>query len=162
MLELAPLAGKAIDVFNRVESQIAYHGHLSTLVEAMRRAWPEVRTSRDIVPWRIDEFCVRAMGYELLDYADRTSGPRGDDPALLERLEFYSRSNRVLVAAYLAHLTGSAGRQWTRSDFEFTPRRRGSRDEEEEGGAIESGVPGRSGELNLFHLTVEFLGYLRR
>ena len=162
MLELAPLAGKAIDTFNRIESQLAYHGHLSTLVAAMRRAWPEVKSSSDIVPWGIDGFCVRAMGYELLDYADHTFSPPAEDPALLERIECYFEIDPVRIAAHLAHLTGSAGRQWTMSDFKLAPRRRRSQDGEGEGEATESGARGRSGELNLFYLTVEFLGYLRR
>ena len=46
-LELAPLAAREIDIFNRVESQLAYHGHLSTIVEAMRLAWPDVKSSSE-------------------------------------------------------------------------------------------------------------------
>jgi len=47
------LAGKEIDLWNRVETQLAYHGQLSVLVEAMRLAWPQVRRSGAIVPWGI-------------------------------------------------------------------------------------------------------------
>ena len=89
--EMAALAGKEIDLWNRVESQLAYHGQLSVLVEAMRLAWPQVRRSGNIVSWGIDEFAQRAIGYELLEYAERTPAPQASDPALLARLHVYSQ-----------------------------------------------------------------------
>jgi len=160
--ELAPLAGKEIDIFNRVESQLAYHGHLSTLVEAMRLAWPQVKSSGDIVPWGIDEHSTRAMTYEILDYVERTPSPDAADPALRERIEFYAEINPVRLAAYLDHLTGRSGREWALSDFEFAPPRRDWDDDDEDEEADESPSAQPSGEQNLYHLTVEFLGYLRR
>jgi hypothetical protein len=137
-LELAALAGKQIDVFNRVENQLAYHGHLSTLVEAMRIAWPQVKSSSNIVPWGIDEFSTRATAYELLDYVERTPAPDAADSALRERLEFCSKADPARLSAYLAHLTGRAGRQWTMSDFEFAPPSRPRRDWDEEEEAAEA------------------------
>jgi len=160
--ELAPLAGKAIDTFNSVESQLAYHGHLSTLVEAMRLAWPRVKSSRDIVPWGIDEHGARAIAYEILDYVERTPSPDATDPALLQRVESYAEIKPARLAAYLVHLSGRAGRQWEMSDFKFAPPRREWDDENEEGEADEPSPAQPSGEQNLYHLTVEFLGYLRR
>lgn len=81
-LELAQLAGTDIDVFNRAEERVAYHGHLTLLVDAMRLAWPGVQSSSDIVPWGIDEFCTRAITYEILNYASTISEPDADNPAL--------------------------------------------------------------------------------
>jgi hypothetical protein len=161
---LAPLAGKEIDTFNRVESQLAFHGHLSTLVEAMRIAWPQIKSSSDIVPWGIDEHGTRALVYEILDYVERTPSPDAADPALLQRIESYAEIEPARLAAYLAHLTGRAGRQWVMSDFEFAPPRRDWDDEEEEEEAEggKSASDQLNGEQNLYHLTVEFLGYLRR
>ena len=68
-LELAPLASREIDIFKRVESQLAYYGHLSTLVEAMRLAWPDVKSSSEIFPWGV---ATRVQ--------DRAPGPRRFDP----------------------------------------------------------------------------------
>ena len=159
---LAAMAGKEIDTFNRVESQLAFHGHLSTLVEAMRLAWPQIKSSSDIAPWGIDEHGARAIVYEILDYVERTPSPDAADPVLRERLEFYVEINSASLAAYLAYLGGRAGRQWAMSDFEFAPPRRNWDDEEEEAEADESSLSQPTGKQNLYYLTVEFLGYLRR
>jgi hypothetical protein len=164
--EMAALAGKEIDLWNRVESQLAYHGQLFVLVEAMRIAWPKVRRSRAIVPWGIDEFAHRAMDYELLDYTEHTLAPDASDPALLARLNVYSKALiPERLAAYLAHLTGQAQRQWTMHDFEFVPPRRRSRqdwDEEDEEDVEDTAAGQSTGEQNSYDLTIEFLGYLHR
>jgi hypothetical protein len=159
-LELAPLASKDIDIFNRVEERISYHGHLATVVEAMRLAWPGVRSSSEIVPWGIDEFCTRAVTYEMLHYAGSSSEPDPDNPTLAERLEFFSQIESKQVAAYLEHITAWPGRMWTMSDFQFAPPH--DRWENDEGDAeeTESDLPGDT--LNFYLLTVQFLGYLRR
>jgi hypothetical protein len=162
--ELALLAGKEIDAFERVESRLAYHGQLSTLVETMRLAWPQVKSSADIVPWGIDEFGSRAIIYEVLGYVEGTPVPDAAEAALLERIEFYAEIDPARVSAYLAHLTSRTGRQWTMSDFVLASPRRDSLDdwddEDEEPDSPAPALP--TGELNLYHLTVEFLGYLRR
>ncbi len=164
--EMAALAGKEIDLWNRVESQLAYHGQLSVLVEAMRLAWPQVRRSGDIVPWGIDEFAQRAIGYELLEYAERTPAPKASDPALLARLHCYSQDIvPERLAAYLAHLTGQAQRQWTMQDFAFAPPRRRSRhdwDEEDEEDAPAKAASQSPGTQNFYDLSIAFLGYLHR
>jgi hypothetical protein len=164
--EMAMLAGKEIDLWNRVESQLAYHGLLSVLVEAMRLAWPQVRRSGDIVPWGIDEFAQHAIGYELLEYAERTPAPEASDPALLARLHFYSQDIvPERLAAYLAHLTGQAQRPWAMRDFEFAPPRRRSHhdwDEEDEEDAPDRAVNQSTGDQNFYDLSIEFLGYLHR
>ena len=156
--ELASMAGSDIDVFNRVEECLAYHGYLSALVEAMHLAWPGVEDSDGIVPWGVDEFRTRAISYELLYYADRTPAPDVASPELLQRLEFFSEIDPVLVNAYLAHLAGRAGRAWKLSDFEL-PRRRNRKWDDDEPDVND---PQSGAELNLYHLTVDFLGYLRR
>jgi hypothetical protein len=157
-LELAPLAAREIDIFNRVESQLAYHGHLSILVEAMRLAWPDVKSSSEIVPWGIDEFCTRAITYELLNHAGCASEPAKSDPGLSERLRFFSEVDAPQVASYLSHLTEWPGKAWTMGDFKLA-QPRSARDDEEEN-ELETG--GASGDLHVYQLTVQFLGYLRR
>lgn len=163
--ELAPLAGKQIDHFNRVESGLAYHGQLSTLVEAMRLAWPHVESSTDIVPWGIREFAGRAVAYEVLDHVERAGTPDSADPGLLARLQPYMEVDSASLAVHLAHLTGRAGRQWTKGDFKFVPPRALSRRDWDDDGEAdeENSAPAQpDGEMNFYHLTVEFLGYLHR
>jgi hypothetical protein len=164
--EMAELAGEDIDLWNRVESQLAYHGQLSVLVEAMRLAWPQVHRSKDIVPWGIDEFARRAIGYELLEYAEHTPAPDASDPALLARLNSYGQEIvPERVAVYLAHLTGQAQRQWTQHDFEFAPPRRQLRhdwDEEEQEDDVDTTASQSTGNQNFHDLSIEFLGYLHR
>lgn len=161
--ELAPLAGKDIDIFNRTEEMIAYHGQLPSLVDSMRLAWPTVKSSSDIVPWGIDEFCTRGMSYELLHFADHTPAPIIQKAGLLASLEFYSEIDPERISQYLAHLTGHDVKPWTMNDFVLSsprPSRWEEDDDDEE--AIEVSDAQPSGELNLYHLTIEFLGYLRR
>jgi len=159
-LELAPLGSKDIDIFNRVEERISYHGHLTTLVEAMRLAWPGVRSSSEIVPWGIDEFCTRAVTYEMLHYAGSSSEADPDNPTLAERLEFFSQIESKRVAAYLEHITAWPGRMWAMSDFQFAPPHDSWEDDEGDAEETESDQPGDT--LNFYYLTVQFLGYLQR
>jgi hypothetical protein len=164
-LELTALAGSKIDTWNGVESRLAYHGYLDTLVEAMRLAWPEIRSSDEIVPRGIDEFNERALQYETLNYIAKTSAPKGADPALLERLRFFAGDNldvdraRVIVG----YLSGQTERQWTMDDFKLEPPKRPSRDdwdeEEEEGKEAVKTDPAR---INLYDLTIQFVNYAHR
>jgi hypothetical protein len=131
---------------------------LTTLVEAMRLAWPGVKSSSDIVPWGIDEFCTRAITYEILNYAGSISEPAVADPALAQRLEYFSQTDAGQVDSFLAHIAGLPGRIWTMSDFQFAPPRRHWEEEDTE--EPESDPP--RGALNFYHLTIQFLGYLRR
>lgn len=119
--DLARLAGIDIDKWDRVEGRLAYHGHLTTLVEAMRLAWPMVRTSPEIVPWGIDEFGYRAVQYEMLDYIAQTPSPHANDPALHERIEgFYSKAySRDRIAHSINILIGQADREWIVADFDL-------------------------------------------
>ncbi len=159
--EQALLAGRDIDLFNRTEEMSAYHGQLQALVDSMRIAWPHVESSDNIVPWGVDDFRIRAMFYEILNFAERTPGTVGPDAGLLEQLRFYGETDEKEIAANLANLAGGTGRQWTMNDFKLPPPRNGM-DEEDEEDAIEEGDSHSDGELNLYHLTLEFLGYLGR
>jgi hypothetical protein len=158
---LAQLAGKGIDNFNRAEEMVAYHGQLPVLVDSMRLAWPEVQSSHDIVGWGVDEFRIRAMSYEILNFADRTLETTGPNAELLERLRIYSETDAEEIAANLAHITGQNKHQWAMSDFALSPLRSGmDEDEAERENDEDAGQP--YGELNLYHLTLDFLGYLHR
>jgi len=159
--EIGEIAGDSIDTFNNVVDLLAYHGQLSTLVETMRIASPGVEHSANIVPWGVDEFVHRAVDFVIFDYVERHPLPDANAPELKEQLGFYLDeipSDRL--ARYIAHLSGQADRSWTMNDFEFgPPPRRSHRDLDEEDD--EDRIPDTVRQ-NLFHFTVEFLGYLRR
>jgi hypothetical protein len=126
----------------------------------VRLAWPGVKSSSDIVPWGIDEFCTRAVTYEVLNYAASISEPAASDPALAERLEFFSHIDAAQVDSFLARITAWPARMWAITDFQFAPPRRDWEKKEDDIEQPESDKP--TGELNFYHLTVQFLSYLRR
>ena len=178
--EMAATAGQDIDQFFNVLDQLAYYGHSSSLIEALGIAWPGVKKSTNMVSWGIDELAQRAGDYVIFDYLERHPSPDPKDPALIERLESYLPIDPERVAGYIAHLTGPGQRSWTRKDFELQHRPHPSdqgfdewdededdewdEDEDDEwDGDEDKWDPGPDeGAQNLFHLTVEFLGYLRR
>ncbi|MEJ2109073.1 MAG: SEC-C metal-binding domain-containing protein [Acidobacteriota bacterium] len=159
--ELARLAGKDIDLFNRAEEMVAYHGQLPVLVDSMRLAWPEVQSSNDIVGWGVDEFRIRVMSYEILNFAERTLGSTDPNTELLERLRLYSETDAEEIAVNLAHITGRKNRQWAMSDFTLS-QPRSDMDEDDAQDVIDEDAGHPDSELNLYHLTVEFLGWLHR
>jgi hypothetical protein len=158
--EIAATAGENIDTFNNVIDQLAYHGQLAVLVEAMRIAWPRVKDADDIVPWGIQEFAAQAVDYEVFHYLEQHPTPDPQDPELLGNLEFYFEIDQERFARYLALLTGQVKRRWTMGDFEFRPPRERSYDPFDE--EDEEGESPDEGRQNLYDLSVQFLGYLRR
>lgn len=158
MGKLAPLGADHIDTFNNVLDRLAYHGQLSVLVESMRTAWPKVEESSDILPWGIEEFGRRGFDCACFEYLEKNPTVTAVTPELLEQCESFCESNPEGFENFLAHLTGRKGRDWSMDDFKLEnrrPSRRDFNDDEEE--------PGRDpGRQNLFYLTVEFLGCLRR
>lgn len=145
---LAETAGRDIDSFNRVIEQLAYHGQLATLVDTLRIAWPQVRESREIVPWGITEFAERAGTYAVFDALEQGAAADCTEAALTNRIKAYQDVDPDELARYIEHVTGQTKESWTLGDFSF-------------------GDPGHAeatghGEENLFYLGVEFLGYLRR
>ncbi len=150
--ELADMAGAQLDTVNRVFDQLAYYGQLAVLAAATRRAWPLVRQG-EYFDWAVSEFAERATTYAMLDYLERTAAP---NTAELEALgaDFGCTDVRPgRSAQYLAHVTGQTGRRWTLDDFDLTAHRQQKGEPE---------LPADDGRTDLYHLTVEFLGYLRR
>lgn len=145
--DLAETADRDIDIFNKVIEQLAYQGQLSILVEAMRRAWPRVKESDNIVPWGVAEFAEQAGTYEIFGVLERGLPDDGVEAELPSRIETYHEIDPEALTRYLGHITGRTQRSWIPGDFEFLERR------------SEAGDPQAE---NLFHLGVEFLGYLRR
>jgi hypothetical protein len=172
--EQALLAGRDIDLFNRAEEMAVYHGQLQALVDSMRLAWPHVEVADNIIAWGVDEFRIRAMSYELINYAERLPEADMPDSGLMKRLRYYSDTEENYIATALGHLNGRTGRQWTMDDFELPPPRSDMDEEyeeyedydedgeEDEEDSIDESADRPDGERNLFHLTLEFLGYLHR
>ena len=132
-----------IDEFFNVIDLLMYHNQVSALIAAMTTAWPKVKRSADIVPQGIDEFAEILSGLIIFDYLEQTPNPRPDDPALVERLAPYADTDPARLGRNLAALTGQSGKTWSLDDF--GPR-----------------VNGDTKSLNLFLLSLEFLGELRR
>jgi hypothetical protein len=156
---LAEVADEQIDTFNRIVAMLAYHGQLEFLVEVMRLAWPQVRKSRDIFAWAIDEFAERAWRYFILNDLEHNPAPDVTDPTLKEQLEFYGEVVSERVSQYCTLLTGQPQKHWTMGDFQFQQSRRRARDEFDED---EEAPPLDEARQNLHDLSLEFLGYLRR
>jgi hypothetical protein len=156
--EFALVAHKEMDKWSQVEARLAYHGYLTTLVEAMRLAWPQVRKQGDILEWAREEFSLHAVQYELLNYAAQADAPEANDPALLNRVKFYygDEFNVGWMTTELNFLTGRATRQWAMDDFTFDQPSRHSRKKSR--GKEEAAA----GKDNLLNLIMQFIGYAHR
>jgi hypothetical protein len=160
-LELAPRTATDIDIVHRALEALAYHGHLSVLVEAMRLAWPGVKSSPNVVPWGISSFAEEGANYEIFHYLENTASPDPGDPVLLDRLKFFFDDPDLdFVRRFIDDVTGKTARAWTVADFGLKPPRKKSRDDwDDEGGSDNSPDEGAK---NLARLTDEFIGYMHR
>src|SRR5262249_53763100 len=160
--ELTQSAGRDIDIFNRSAEALGYHGQLSILVEAMRIAWPLVKSSGNVVPWGVSRFSAKGADHEIFDYLEHTDAPDPSDPALLDRVRFFVEDlGEAYVPEFIADLTGKSGREWQVDDFALKPRRPRSRDDwDDEDEGSPTPAPDQ-GAANLFRLIGEFVGYLR-
>ncbi len=159
--ELAARAGRDIDTFNRTSEALGYHGQLDVLVEALRIAWPFVKSSDNIVPWGIAEFAERGVSHEIYDYLEHTATPDPADAALLDRVQFFIEKPREdYLREFIGDLTGTSVREWQADDFALRPPRKSSRDEW--GDEDEERPSPDQGAINLGRLISTFVGYLRR
>ena len=157
MNELAQLAGDQIETLERVVEQMAYYGQLAVLLEALRISWPDLKRSREILPAAIHERATEAVQFGIFAYLEQNGFPAAGTPELFERLRFYHQVEEAKLNRIIALLSGQAGREWQRDDFIFKPRRRTKRNSDEVSLAIPETV-----KQNLFELSVEFQGWLRR
>jgi len=159
--ELAACAGRDIDVVDRAMDTLGYHGQLSALVEALRIAWPQVKTSDKIFRWAITEFAENGVSHEIFDYLEHTAAPDPDDPALLDRVRFFIEDPCLdSLREFVGDLTGNPEREWHTDDFALRrPRKRRRDDWDTEGEEPETRD---QGAINLGRLLNGFVGYLRR
>lgn len=159
--ELAARAGHDIDIFNRARDALMYHGQLAVLVEALRIAWPGVKSSDDILPWGVSEFANKGADHEIFNYLEHTASPDPADPVLLDRITFFVEEPREdYLREFISDLTGKSGRQWQADDFALRPPRKKRRDDWDDD-QEEIQTPDQ-GAINLSRLISEFVGYLRR
>jgi hypothetical protein len=159
--ELAARAGRNIDIFNHAGYRLAYHGQLPVLVEALRIAWPLVKTSDDVVPWGISEFAEKGLNHEIFDYLEHTISPDTADPALLDRIHFFvDEPGETYLREFIGDLTGNSEREWHENDFAITQRRKRGRDDW--GDEKHERRTPHPGAINLSRLISEYVGYLRR
>jgi SEC-C motif len=159
--DLAARAGRAIDIFNRTREALEYHGQLDILVEAMRIAWPLVKSSDNIVPWGISEFADRGASHEIFDYLEHMASADPADAVLLDRVQFFVENPRDdYLHEFIGDLTGKSGREWQAGDFALRPPRKRNRDDWDT--ESEERHEPDQGANNLSRLISEFVGYLRR
>jgi hypothetical protein len=158
---LAARAGRDIDIFNHASFRLGYHGQLPVLVEALRIAWPFVKSSDNVVPWGITEFAEKGVNHEIFDYLEHASTPDADDAALLDRIHFFIEEPREnYLREFIRDLTGTSGQEWHVNDFALRPPPKRSRDDwDDEEPQERTPDPGA---INLSRLISEFVGYLRR
>ncbi|HSZ59674.1 MAG TPA: SEC-C metal-binding domain-containing protein [Tepidisphaeraceae bacterium] len=159
--ELARNAGRDIDTFNRAADALGYHGQLDVLVEALRVAWPLVKSSDNVVPWGVSEFAERGADHEVFSYLENTASPDPADAVLLDRVGFYVEELREgYLREFIDDLTGKSGRRWQADDFALKPPRK-QRRKDGDAEHDQSQAQG-AGAMNLHRLICEFVGYLRR
>jgi hypothetical protein len=159
--ELATRANRDIDTFNRVADALGYHGQLSVLVEALRMAWPGVKSSDNILPWGISEFANRGADHEIFDFLGQTTSVDPADPVLLDRVRFFIEEPREdSLREFIGDLTGQSTGAWRTEDFALRPPRQRGRDDWDDDAMEEQ--PPDPGAINLSRLIAEFVGYLRR
>jgi hypothetical protein len=160
-LELAAHAGRDIDIVHRSLEALAYHGQLSILVEALRIAWPHIKSSSNVTPWGVSELAEEGSAYEIYHYLEHTPAPDLDDPVLLEPVRFFfDDPNMDFLRQFIGDVTGRNAHAWKLGDFALRPRRKRHDDwDEDEEEKEERPDPGAE---NLIRLIAEFIGYLRR
>lgn len=160
------LAGKAdrdIDTVNRGLDDLAYHGQLAPLVEAMRISWPLVRESDNIMGWAVGEFSEAGAAYEMYAHLESTSSPDPSNGEMLERIRYFVEEPRLeFVAEFIGDASGNVDSAWTAADFVLPPPKNHNQREWDDDDNDEDETPENRGPQNLFRLITQFIGYLRR
>jgi SEC-C motif len=166
--ELAGTAGRDIDIFNHTVEKLAYHGQLPVLVEALRLAWPLVKSSKDVIPWGVSEFAENGVTYEIFNYLEHTPTPDLADPVLLDHIHFFIDDPREAdLAELITDLAGKSDREWRMIDFDLSRPQKTTRDmwdddDDDDDDEKEEQEPLDPGAANLYRLTTQFVAYLRR
>jgi hypothetical protein len=148
--ELAPRASKDIDVFNNVVDMLAYHGYQAPLLEVFKVCWKDVRHSRDIVPWGINEFAERAVDFAIFEYIE---SHQEIDPTAKELIKTAEKFIPELLkdefTNFVERISGRVKKEWTLADFDPNTK-------SPDGKSKKKHVAN-----NLYYLSLEFLSFLR-
>jgi hypothetical protein len=74
------------DAFTEVIHLLMYRGYPELVLPVLRKAWPIIEQSTEIMGWAVDEYADILSGLTLFDYVESTPEPRPDDPVLLAAL----------------------------------------------------------------------------
>ncbi|MGB0387437.1 MAG: hypothetical protein ACPGWR_21680 [Ardenticatenaceae bacterium] len=138
-----------------VLDQLAYHNQLDPLAKCMYGAWPKLEES-DSELWDLHLFAKQSADFVILHYLEYMYPDGMGTSGLVSLLLYtYKTLEAEPLEQYLGYLTGEIESQWKLRDFKKT---------EESDWRIWNNLTGLvdQGVKNLYHLTVEFMGYLRR
>jgi hypothetical protein len=65
-------------------------------VEALRIAWPGVKSPDKVFPWAITEFAEKGVSHEIYDYLEPTAAPDPADSVLLDRIHFFIEAGELV------------------------------------------------------------------
>jgi Plasmid pRiA4b ORF-3-like protein/SEC-C motif len=121
LAEFAAIADKKPDEFSSVTKMMLYHGQTQPLFAAMKSAWHQVSTSKDILGWGINEYYGTLVELAVFQYIETSTTPRTDDPGLLEAIgAFGGKPNQDWLATVIKHLSAPAPSPWRTEDFDAT------------------------------------------
>lgn len=143
LLELGRNPEVDFDIFFQLIDQLMYHNQPEALIPALRLGWPQVKESELIFSHGVNQYADVLFGLILMAYLERAPRPRADDPVLLAELRTCFSVDVPHLERSVAALTGTLGRSWSRGDFG-------------------PDVDGNTWGENVFLLSLEFLGELRR
>jgi len=103
--ELAAYAFQDIDIFNHFYPTALYHNFQDELIAGMSAALEGVRSSRNIVPWGIDEFEERLFDLVVRRSAQKVPPLRATDPTLQGTLQAISEYDEEILAESLQRLS---------------------------------------------------------
>jgi hypothetical protein len=110
-------SGDELDIFLLVIAQLKYHSQLEPSIEAMKKAWPNIKDSTQYIEGTDEEFAWTLMELMLADYLESTSDPKPDDPALLEPTAFLLPWDEEWLTWFITTVTQSEPSEWNAASF---------------------------------------------
>lgn len=118
---LPEVAEQSIDELFRLIDLLMFHDQLDVTVDLMRRTWPVLSASTQILPYGLAAFAARLTMLHLFAHLRRGGAPCADDPDLQAALAPLGLIDREHLALALAVLAGDPPRAWTPADFVHDP-----------------------------------------
>lgn len=112
---------QSIDELFRLIDLLMFHDQLDVTIDLMRRTWPVLSASAQILPYGLAAFAARLTMLYLFAHLRRGGAPRADDPDLQAALAPLGLIDQEHLALALAVLAGGPPRAWTPADFVHDP-----------------------------------------